>query len=111
MQDGTETPASWNPIVEPGAQAFLNELAAKGGPRLYELSVEEARGVLSGIQSGKVAKLSAEINDCIIPEGPGGKVAVRIIRPKDRIGALPVVVYFHGGGWVLGDKGTHDRLI
>jgi acetyl esterase len=97
--------------VEPNTQAFLDELAAKGGPQIYELSVEDARGVLGAAQGGEVRKLPAEIEDRTIPGGPKGRVAIRIVRPKGGTGALPVVVYFHGGGWVLGDVDTHDRLI
>jgi acetyl esterase len=97
--------------VEPNTQAFLDELATQGGPQIYELSVEDARGVLSAAQGGKVLKLPAEVEDRTIPGGPKGPVAIRIVRPKSGTGALPVVVYFHGGGWVLGDVDTHDRLI
>src|SRR5262245_2173073 len=57
MQKTTITQMAENPVVEPIAQAFLGALAAKGGPQIYELSVEEARRVLSGEQSGKVSKL------------------------------------------------------
>jgi acetyl esterase len=45
------------------------------------------------------------------PVGPKGAVHVRIVRPKNTIEAIPVVMFFHGGGWVAGDVGTHDRLI
>jgi len=38
-------------------------------------------------------------------------VSVRIYRPKGAKGLLPVVMYFHGGGWILGSKNTHDRLL
>jgi len=38
-------------------------------------------------------------------------VPVRIVRPPRAVGALPVVMYFHGGGWVMGDRDTHDRLV
>ena len=100
-----------NPVVEPNTQTFLDGLAAKGGPQIYELSVEDARGVLSGAQSGQVEKLPADSEDRLIPGGPKGQVAIRIVRPKGSTGALPVVMYFHGGGWVLGDVETHDRLI
>jgi acetyl esterase len=86
-------------------------LAAKGGPQIYELSVEDARGVLGDAQGGEVLKLPADIEDRTIPGGPKGQVAIRIVRPKDSTGALPAVMYFHGGGWVLGDVKTHDRLI
>ncbi len=53
----------------------------------------------------------AEVEDRSIPGGPRGKIALRIARPRGGVGALPVVMYFHGGGWTLGDEGTHERLI
>jgi len=99
------------PVVEPKTQAFLDALAAKGGPQIYERSVEDARGVLSSAQAGDVSKLPADIEDRTIPGGLNSQVAIRIVRPKGSTGALPVVMYFHGGGWVLGDTETHDRLI
>ena len=111
MQNTPQTPTAGNPVVEPNTQAFLDELAAQGGPQIYELSVEDARGVLGAAQEGNVLKLPAEIEDRTIPEGPKGHIAIRIVRPRGGTGTLPVVVYFHGGGWVLGDVDTHDRLI
>jgi acetyl esterase/lipase len=36
---------------------------------------------------------------------------VRIIRPQGATGMLPVIVYMHGGGWILGNAETHDRLV
>jgi acetyl esterase len=38
-------------------------------------------------------------------------VPVRIVKPVDAAGLLPAILYMHGGGWVLGDAGTHDRLV
>jgi acetyl esterase/lipase len=38
-------------------------------------------------------------------------VRVRIVKPAGVAGTLPVVLYVHGGGWVLGNAGTHDRLV
>src|SRR5262249_15024659 len=40
-----------------------------------------------------------------------GEVAIRIVRPKGNPDMLPAVMFFHGGGWVFGDKHTHDRLV
>ncbi len=99
------------PAVEPGTQKFLDALAAAGGPPIYTLSPEAARKVLSGAQSGPVAKLPADIEEKVLPVGPTGSVKVRVVRPQGAKGNLPAVMYFHGGGWVLGDAGTHDRLV
>lgn len=92
-------------------QNFINAVGAAGGPPIYTLSPEAARQVLSGAQAGPVAKLAASIRDLSLPTGPLGSVNVRIVRPEGVAEALPVVMYFHGGGWMLGGKDTHDRLI
>jgi acetyl esterase len=92
-------------------QRFVDALEAKGGPPLYTLSPREARAVLEDLQSGPIAKLPAEIEDRTIPGGPTGDIGIRIVRPPGATHTLPVVLYFHGGGWILGDENTHDRLI
>jgi acetyl esterase len=56
-------------------------------------------------------KLPADVEDHIIPGGPKGEISMRIVRPKERTDLLPTVMYFHGGGWVLNDKESFDRLI
>ncbi len=99
------------PVLYPAVQDFLNELAAQGGPLLYELSPQDARAALRGLQAVKVARLPADIEDRVLPVGPQGHVSIRIVRPKDVKETLPAIMYFHGGGWVLGDQDTHDRLI
>lgn len=99
------------PVLEAGTQKFMDALAAAGGPPIYTLSPEAARKVLAGAQEGPVAKLPASIEDTTFPVGPTGSVRIRIVRPEGAKGVLPVVLYLHGGGWVLGDKNTHDRLV
>jgi acetyl esterase len=94
--------------LEPGTEAFVRTL---GGPPIEELSVADARLNASALQAGSVAKLPATIEDRTIPRGPGGEISIRIVRPQGATCALPVVIYFHGGGWVLNDQDTYDRLI
>jgi len=98
-------------LLEPTTKAFIEKINKQDGTPIYELSPEEARKVLSNAQTFEVAKLPADIEDLNIPAGPDGQVSIRIIRPKGSKESLPVVMYFHGGGWVLGDKDTHDRLV
>jgi acetyl esterase len=43
-------------------------------------------------------------------DGPGGRIAVRVYRPHSAHAVLPALVYFHGGGWVVGDPDTHDHV-
>jgi acetyl esterase len=97
--------------LESKTQAFINTLNAQGGKPLYELSYADARKVLEDAQAVPVTKLPADIEDKVLPVGPGGETSVRIYRPQGAKGLLPVVMYFHGGGWVLGSKNTHDRLL
>lgn len=98
-------------VLEPAAQSFADALAAGDGPPLYTLTPDEARVVLDQAQSGRVDMAPAEIEEHTIPGGPDGTVSVTVVRPTTRNGSLPVVVYTHGGGWVLGNFGTHERLV
>ena len=102
--------ASGAPVLEPVTQQFIDALAAAGGPPIYTLSPADARAVLAGAQSGPVGKPAAQIEDTSFPVGPTGSVPIRIVRPEGTTGVLPVVMHFHGGGWILGDRHTHDRL-
>jgi len=96
----------------PGVRAFLEKTNALSGPPIYEMSPESARKVLSNLQSSTaVSMMPADIQEIDIPGGPTGSVHVHIVRPQGRMGQLPVTMYYHGGGWVLGDFGTHERLV
>ncbi|MES2820868.1 MAG: alpha/beta hydrolase [Pseudomonadota bacterium] len=103
--------AAGSPGVERNTQAFLEALAAGGGKPLEQLAPKDARAVLVGAQAGvKVDVSGIEVEDRNISVD-GQSIALKIVRPADATGTLPVFMYFHGGGWVLGDYPTHERLI
>lgn len=95
--------------LEPSTEAFINGLA--GSRPIYTLPVPAARDVLEGAQKSVAVTLApASVQDRVLPVGPTGRTNVRVYRPAGTNDALPVVIYAHGGGWVLGSKATHDRL-
>jgi acetyl esterase len=97
-------------MLEPTTQAFVDSLA--GGQPIQTLSPTEARDVLSSVQKAADVKLpDVQIKDVTLQLGPTGSVDIRVIRPAGAMGVLPAIIYIHGGGWVLGDRDTHDRLI
>lgn len=104
-------PTSKDPLLTPKTKAFVDALAAQNAPPIYTLSPEEARKVLIDAQSQLKTKPEVEISDIVPSVGPTGHVDIRFVRPKGKIGPLPMIFYIHGGGWILGDKTTHDRLI
>ncbi len=95
--------------LEPATQKFVDGLA--GSPPTWSLSPQDAHDGLTGLQSQPVALRPADIEDTTWPVGPTGTTRIRIVRPQGATGTLPLLMYFHGGGWVLGDKVTHDRLV
>lgn len=98
--------------VEQNTRVFLESLQQNPGPPLYKLSPEQARNVLSGLQAGPIKKLPVDIDNRTIPRGPTGEISIQLVRPPNSSNeTLPVVMYFHGGGWVLGGYDTHDRLV
>lgn len=103
--------AAGSPGVEHQTQAFLDALAAGGGRPLEQLSPKDARAVLSGAQASVKVELSGvEVSSRSI-QVAGQPVQLKIVRPAKVRGELPVFMFFHGGGWVLGDYPTHERLI
>jgi acetyl esterase len=97
------------PTLEPHTQQFVDSLT--GAPPIYTLSPADARSVLVQVQAMPIGKPSAKIEDFAFPVGPTGSVPVRIVRPAGTADVLPAVIYIHGGGWILGDRNTHDRLV
>jgi acetyl esterase/lipase len=95
-------------VLEPESQAFVE--ASSTPPLLYELTPADARKVLDDVQAAPIDKPPFEDRWISVPAGVGD-VRVRIVRPPDAEGTLPVILYMHGGGWVLGNAETHDRLV
>ena len=97
-------------LVKP-VQKFVSELEKAGGKPLYKLTPQEARQVLREVQKDEGVKPEAKIEEIKVPLDNGREMRVLIVRPADVDDTLPVVFYIHGGGWVMGDETTHDRLI
>ncbi len=96
--------------LHPEFEAMLNELAALGGPQLIDLPPSEGREMYRAMQPmDESIEVGAIANRSI--DGPGGKIPLRIYTPSsppEHGDLYPVFVYFHGGGWVIGDLDTSD---
>ncbi len=93
-------------------QTLLDQMASAGGTPLEELNVEEARALLSAFASlGGRGPEMAEERDLLAP-GPDGDIPVRLYTPRASAdtGGAPVLVWFHGGGWVLGSIDDADGI-
>ncbi|MFC9351727.1 alpha/beta hydrolase [Arthrobacter sp. NPDC057013] len=95
-------------ILEVPAQGIAD--ATSKPPFLYELGPEGARKVLDDIQAVPIAMPDVDEKWLMVPSDVGD-VKVRIVRPRNTEPVLPPVLYIHGGGWILGNAGTHDRLV
>ena len=95
---------------DPQTEALLKRLAEKGAPPVTELTPVEARAARNPlfVELGGPPEEVADVWNQSIP-GPGGELPIRIYTPQGS-GEFPVLVYFHGGGWVIGNLDTHDCL-
>jgi len=90
---------------------FLKSLAAGGGKTMEQMTPAEARAALVSTQSRIVVDLlKADVTEQII-NSHGQTVKLVVVRPAGATEPLPVFMFFHGGGWVLGDFPTHERLV
>ena len=97
--------------VEHTTQAFLDVLNAGTGKPMEQLTPKDARAVLTGAQASvKLTLPAADVSQKTI-EVDGKPLNLTIVRPAGVKGTLPVFMFFHGGGWVLGDYPPHERLV
>ncbi|MFL6844228.1 MAG: alpha/beta hydrolase [Allosphingosinicella sp.] len=98
-----------DPYVRPDVRAFLDHYNALPGPKTHELAPEEARALVRA--SRDVADLPvgeiALIRDLACP-GAGGEIALRLYNAREERGPGPLLLFFHGGGFVFGDLDTHE---
>jgi acetyl esterase len=96
--------------LRPEIRALLDRQAASGRPPLHRQSVTQARA----FHTEDAAPLNGEpvpvaaVADRAVP-GPGGDLPVRVYTPEGEP-PFPIVVFFHGGGWVVGTLDTYDPL-
>ena len=95
--------------LDPQAKALLDGMAAIEAPPVSEQTPEQAR--LAGAMLGQLATPEdvGSIEDRTI-DGPHGQLALRIYRPEGAAGGGPALVWFHGGGFVIGDLDTTDGV-
>lgn len=101
-------------MLHPQAQALLQLMIDRGIPPMHTLPVDEARRTyLARKPATQPAPPVVARSVDLVPESPlAPPVRVRVIHPSDAraSGPLPALVFFHGGGWVIGDLDTHDTL-
>jgi len=99
-------------MLHPQARALLDLIARNGIPPIHTLSPVDARRFhlerrrLTQPDPPEVTEARA-----LSADGPDGPISLRLYRPaRAAAGPLPVLVYYHGGGWVIGDLDSHDVL-
>jgi acetyl esterase len=96
-------------FVHPQAQQILDGRAAVGAPPLWELTPDEARaGIAANIAVIPAGPDLESVRDLVIPS-PAGGIPARLYSPSSSAPGL--VVYFHGGGWVVGTLDAWDPLV
>lgn len=100
-------------MLDPQARALIDLMIERRVPAVHTLTPEEARRFYRDRRAFTQPEppVLPEVRDLSMP-GPGGTLPLRLFRPAPPAagGVLPLLVYFHGGGWTIGDLDTHDVL-
>jgi acetyl esterase len=96
--------------LDPQARAYLDAVAALGGADPRTITPTEMRAQMAARRQhfAVAPQPVARVEDRTVP-GPDGDVPIRVYTP-DAAGPLPVLVFYHGGGWVIGSIETHDNI-
>ena len=98
-------------MLHPQARALIDLMAERGVPPTHTLTPEEARRVYRERRTyTQPAPPPLARVEALQASGAHGAIPLRLYAPATDAAALPVLVYFHGGGWVIGDLDTHDTL-
>lgn len=93
-------------------QVFTDDIKSRGGKPLYEISPEDAREFLCDLQKEFYTPIEAYTEDITIFSTIAGDISIRLVRPQNHNEEkLPVIIYCHGGGWVMGDADAYDMTI
>jgi acetyl esterase len=95
--------------LDPQARFVLDTIASQGGMELTELAPAEARQMFEKMKLPFPAEAVASVADRTVP-GPAGPIPVRVYRGEGAPTPAPAIVFFHGGGWVIGSLETHDNF-
>jgi len=97
-------------MLDPQARALIDLMVARGIPPTHTLSVPDARRFYRdrrAVTQPEPPEVGSVQN--LTMAGPGGEIGLRLYKPVGASAAtLPVLVYYHGGGWTIGDLDTHD---
>jgi acetyl esterase len=97
--------------LDPLMSALLGQMKAEPQPPIWEMEPEAARAAFAGLLAAVGPKdIPIGKTENVTMPGPGGDLPLRIYSPVAAGGALPGLVFYHGGGFVLGDLDTHDGL-
>lgn len=99
------------PLLMKKVQDFITRIEDNTITPLYELTPQEARDVLHNVQNIKVESPETDVEEIEVEVDKKHSLPVMIVRPKGYHDKLPVIFYIHGGGWIMGDFATHERLV
>ncbi|MBV8980282.1 MAG: alpha/beta hydrolase [Acidimicrobiia bacterium] len=94
--------------LDPNVQLLLQTIENGEGGSIADVGVEQSRQFIEAFGSLGGTVEVARVEDLTVP-GPVGEIPARLYSPAEGA-ALPVVVYFHGGGWVIGSINSHDGV-
>jgi acetyl esterase len=110
-QEKTVHDYATDPMIETRTKAFLKALNRGGGKPMEEMSAQEARAVLEDAQKSVPVDVSGIVVSEKTIQADGMAIKLYVVKPADQRGEPPVFMFFHGGGWMLGDFETHKRFV
>jgi acetyl esterase len=99
------------PLVRPDVSAFLTYLVSVPAPSIDKVDPIEARAMnraMAGVADLAVGEIAVR-RDLVMP-GPAGNIPLRLYDLREHRDSGPMVVFFHGGGWVIGDIESYDAV-